>query len=271
VLSPYYLLADAYAKKRAQVAGSGTEGEAWERAAGELVDLLARGENPGVWRFRNPRFRGITAALIDLLLERVAAHRATGDLVWWTRTDLPGRAEEILAGPIFAGAADFVLSLAASPSARAALEGLQAHFGDEASDESSFGNAVTAVADLAQLFLDDPDTVPIARALGRALDPERGIIDAHLMFLRAARHADTTGTLAQLFANLFAEPAPGGTAIAELVLAIGDVTRVTPAPGAAPFQAGDYAAAFGAAADFLADEKRGLQKFVRIVQERHVP
>lgn len=272
--SPYYLLADAYKAKRAAVLAAGPEGDAWERSTGALIDILTRGEDASPWRFKNPRFRGITAALVDFVGDRVDAHRAAGDLTTWTRSDLPDRAKAELTGPVFAGVADVILSLAAAPESRATFEGLQQYLFDEAGSEEVFVTALTAVADLSQLFLDDPDLVPIAHVVGKALDPDFGLVDAHLAFLRAARHAegpDANQALAKLVKQLFSEYSLGQTSIAEVVNAIAEVNRVMPYLDLGkPMSAEDYRAVFDATQSFLHDEQRGLPKFIRIVQERHV-
>src|SRR5205085_2596891 len=114
-------------------------GDAWERSTGQYIDLFARGEDDGTgtgtFRFQNPRMRGVSVALIDFLEGRIQAHRSGGDLDAWAKQDLPNRAEVILGGPLFAGAADFVLSLNADPEARKALEGLNQYLVDEVAND----------------------------------------------------------------------------------------------------------------------------------------
>lgn len=270
-LSPWYVLADAYALKRAVLAEAGAEGEAWERAVGEVVDLLVRGEKSGdVWRFRNPRFRGVAVASIDFLRGRLAAHRAAGDVDDWLAHDLPDRGEEILSGPVFAGAADFVLALNASPEARAALEQLHVYLTSELSFDEVFQTCITVAADLLQLYLDDPDVVPIARFVGRVFDPAFGLVASHLAFVRQARHADQDGTLHRLMRNLLAEESEGRTALSRIVDAICEVNRLNPyVDRGKPMSADDYRSTFRAVARFLFDERRSLRTFVDIVANRH--
>ncbi|MBI4510033.1 MAG: hypothetical protein HY698_10395 [Deltaproteobacteria bacterium] len=271
-LSPWHLLADAYKAKRARLVEAGPEGEAWEGSTSELVDLLMRGIKTGSeWRFKNPRFRGIAVRLVDFLTARIAAHREKGDLTSWSREVLPSDAEEILSGPVFAGAADFVLSLQAIPEARAALEDLGAYLTDEAEQDPSFQASLTAAADIAQLFLDDPDVIPIARVAGKVLDPEFGLVDETLKFLQGARHADPTGTLVKIIRQALDERVPGRTSIGEIIDDICEVNRQAPWRDlGAPMTEGDFRAVFSALADFLGEEKRGLMKFIRIVKERNV-
>ncbi len=267
-LSPWYLLADAYRAKRAALAAAGDEGKLWDRAGGEVLDLLARADDSGgAWRFRNPRFRGMVLLLVDFLRGRVAAHRATLDD--WLHREMPARIEEIMTGPVYAGAADFVLSLSAAPAARAALETLGQHLlsGGEPSDVT-----LTVAGDLLQWFADDPDLVPLVHMAGKALDPAGGPVDAHLTFLTKARAVDTGTVVARVLANLFDQPEPGRTADATIVDTICDVNRKSPvADGGKALSPDDYARVFDAVGTFLSDEKRGLRRFVDIVEHRHTP
>jgi hypothetical protein len=267
-LSPWHLLADAYKGKRAALDAAGDEGKLWDRAGGEVLDLLARADDSGgVWRFRNPRFRGMALLLVDFLRGRVAAHRPTLDD--WLHREMPGRIQEILTGPVYAGAADFVLSLSAVPAAREALENLGQHLlsGGEPTDVT-----LTVAADLLQWFADDPDLVPLVHLAGKALDPAGGLVDAHLAFLTRARAVDTGGVVAAVLANLFAEPEPGRTADATIVDTICDVNRRHPAADLGQaLSADDYGSVFDTVGTFLTDEKRGLRRFVDIVENRRLP
>jgi hypothetical protein len=270
-LSPWYILADAVKLRRAQVASAGAEGALWNEATGELVDLLVRGEQvSGTWRFRNPRFRGTSIALIDFLRARLAAHRTAGDLTLWARRELVEDAEEMLASPVFAGAADFLLALSAAPAARTALEDLLMYLTSEG-NVGVFVTGLTMAADVLQLYLDDEDLVPITRFAGRALDPARGLVDAHLDFLHRAGIADESDVLTRLLANLAAESGEERTAMSQIVDAIIAVHRARPlADAGAPLGADDYRSLFRALGGFFGDEKRGLRKFVRIVENRHL-
>ncbi len=279
-LSPWYVLADAYKGKRAAVAASASEGAAWEKSTSDMVDIFLRGEDAGggAWRFKNPRVRAVSLALIDFLNERIAAH--AGDLKAWSRVELPNRLRDILTGPVFAGAADFVLSLVATPAARAALEKLNAYLCSEAGAPQAFETALTGAGDMMQLLVDDNNLVPILHVAGKVLDPEFGktkhpgysLMDAQLEFLSKARKADTTNALAKLLGYAFAEM-PGGerTAVGQIVDSIADVQRLDPVGDLGrPMAPEDYVASFRAVADFLGEQKRGFLRFVNIVKERNV-
>lgn len=275
VLSPWHVLADAYARKRAVVAAEGERAGAWDRAISRAVDVLARGEQDeaGAWRFRNPRLRGEGLVLIDFLVARLAAHDAAGDRDAWLDQALPARIEELLAGPLVAGGMDLVEALSANPEARRAVEGLLAHGLDEVRDPEAFGALVTAMADVLQLVVrDDRDMVPLAHLAGDVLDPGRGWVDALLGVGRSAGQADVNGALAQTLRNLVAPYLPGRTPLGDLADGIGEIYRARPFDDlGAPFAGDDYAATLEGLATFLDQEKRGLRDFISIIEGRLLP
>jgi hypothetical protein len=269
VLSPVQLLLDAYALKRDRLAVTGDAGEAWQRSVGNLADVLLRGEVAGGWRFANPRLRGVSALLVDFLRERLRAHDDAGDRTRWLLVDLPADVEHVVAGPVFAGAADLVDAVHARPETRRQIERLVQYLVNEAEHGEAFRLSLASVADLLQLGLDDRDIVPIARVVGEALRPERGWLDSQTALVRDAVAGDRAGALAALLRQLFDEWAPGRTAIGGIVDGIAEVQRVRPYVdlGAAYTEA-DHRALLHGVADFLDDEKRGLRRFISIVEGR---
>lgn len=272
-LSPWHLLADAYNRKRDRLAMAGAEGTAWTESVTEVVDVLARGvEVTGQgWRFKNPRSRGVLLAAIELLQSRIAAHDAAGDRTAWLSQELPDDLEAKLSSPVFAGAADFVVSLQATPETRAQLEKVMQYLVDEATSSESFVTSLTAVADLAQLALDDRDLIPIARVVGEAIAPERGWLDAQLLFVRGARASDANRALARMMVNLYSEREPGVTAVGDLIDGLSEVLRARPYDELGQRYAfDDYRAVLTGVADFLDEEKRGLRKFIAIIKSRNL-
>ncbi|MCE9573649.1 MAG: hypothetical protein K8W52_10875 [Deltaproteobacteria bacterium] len=273
-LSPWQILADAYQVKTARLAASGAEGEAWTDSVSEVVDVLLRADNvPTVgWQFRNPRMRGVSEALINFLITRVYVHDLTGDRATWLSTDLPRKVEDTLANPLFAGLADFVLSLEATPETRVELEGFLGYLVDEVSNEQTFDTSLTSVGDLLQLALDDEDLAPIAHVAGEAIKPERGWLDAHLVFVKQARASDSNQVLVQIIRNVYSEHRPGHTALGDVVDGISEVLRQRPYDDLdAHYSAADYKALLDGLANFLDENKRGLRKFIRIIQSRNYP
>ncbi|MEZ4401964.1 MAG: hypothetical protein R3B06_18180 [Kofleriaceae bacterium] len=272
-LSPWHLLADAYRGKQARLGAAGSEGEAWTQSVSELVDVLARGADvPGQgWRWKNPRLRGVLDGLLELLEQRVAVHDAAGDRARWLATDLPADMRDLVTSPVFAGAADFVVSLQAEPETRVQLDKVMQYLVSEAQASESFVAALTAIADVAQLALDDADLVPIAHVLGQSLAPERGWLEAHLAFVKGARTVDAAGTLARLMTNLYDEARPDRTAVGELVDGLTEVLRANPYQDLGePLTAADYRSILTGVADFLDEEQRGLRKFIAIIKSRNL-
>jgi hypothetical protein len=272
-LSPWHLLADAYRGKRARLTTAGAEGAAWTDSVSELVDVLLRGADvPSVgWRFRNPRVRGVLDAALELVERRIAVHDGRGDRVRWLSTDLPADLQDLVTSPVFAGAADFVVSLQAAPETRVQLDRVLQYLVSEAQSSESFVAALTALADVAQLALDDPDLVPIANVLGQAIAADRGWLEAQLEFVKQARTVDEGGTLAQIMINLYAEARPGRTAVGDLIDGLTEVLRARPYDDLGErLTAADYAAILGGVAEFLDEEQRGLRKFIAIIKSRNL-
>jgi hypothetical protein len=131
--------------------------------------------------------------------------------------------------------------------------------------------SLTAIADVAQIALDDRDLVPIARVIGECIDPQRGWLDAQLEFVKGARASDTERALAQMMVNLYSETQPGRTAVGDLVDGLSEVLRDDPYEAIGErYTAQDYRAMLNGVADFLDEEKRGLRKFIEIIKSRNL-
>jgi hypothetical protein len=274
MVSPWYMLADAYQRKATRLAQAGPEGDAWKDSTRELVDLFTRGVDVGgAWRFRNPRTVAVALGLIELIEGRLRAYDAlgpTGRGTWLTFT-LPDDLEAAMTGPVFAGLADFVLALSAEPATRDQLVALVRYLQDEAQDRTTFVTALTGIADTLQVALDDRDLVPIANAIGEIIRPERGWLAAQLTLIKRARAADDGGALTRLMVHLYDQPRPGHTAIGDLVDGLSEIHRARPfADLGEDLTAADYAAALRGVADFLDEEKRGLRKFISIIETRNL-
>jgi hypothetical protein len=278
-LSPWQILADGYVLKQSRMTAAGAEGTAWSESISEVIDVLVRGVEvpagngaPATWRFQNPRMRGVSVALIDFVESRLRYHDTVArDRVAWLSEEMPADLSDMLSGPVFAGAADFVLSLQAAPETRRHLEGLVQYLVDEIAYDEAFVASMTSVSDLAQLVLADSDMVPIARVVGDALRPERGWVEDQLTFFKRARQADQTEALTRMMRNLYSEYKPGHTAVGDLVDGISEVMRASPYDDLGErYTAADFRALLGGIANFLDDERRGLRKFIDIIKHRNL-
>jgi hypothetical protein len=278
VLSPWQILADAYEQKERLLAAHPERARAWDEAFSEIIDVLGRGELDETtgWRFRNPRLRGVGLALIDLVEARLRAHDATADRMVWLIRDVPEDLENLLGGPMAAALMDLSVSMVQAPQARAALEGLSAYLFDETANPAGFRSMLTTVADVMQLaLLDDRDRTPLARVLGEIIDPRHGRIDALLRFGLGARLAEgevasaDESTFVQMLRKGLAEHRPGGTPLGDIIEGIAEVHRARPFEELGePLTSEDYRAIFHSVARFLNDEKRGLRKFLAIIEHR---
>jgi hypothetical protein len=270
-LSRWHILADAHRRKRVALDAISGIGRRWRTGISGLVDVLLRGEKAedGTWRFQNPRVRGVALASLDFVEARLRSHDAAGDRHTWLTRDLVSRAEERITGPVFAAVADFGTALGAAAEVRSELEQMLAHVFDDRIDPQGFAAALTSSADLLQFVLDDRDLVPIAHAAGAALDPERNVIKSQLTLLREASRADPKGTLAAILKNALKEHRPGHTALADLLDGLTEIHRARPfADGGKRYRAEDYRSAMRRIAEFLGEKRRGLHKFIEIIQGR---
>lgn len=271
-VSPWHLLADAYLRKKARLAQAGAEGTAWTDSVSELVDVFVRGASVGgIWRFKNPRTVGVGVGLIELLEGRLRAHDTAGDRGRWLTFDLTTDMKDKFTGPVFAGLADFVVALSAEPATRDQLVALVRYLQDEAADRVSFVTALTGIGDTLLLALDDRDLIPIARAIGELIKPEHGWVAAQLELIKRARGADPDGALTRLMVHLYDQPRPGHTAVGDLIDGLSEIHRARPWDDlGADLSAADYASALHGVADFLDEQKRGLRKFIAIIQSRNL-
>ncbi len=266
-LTPYLLMADAYKERRAAVAGGGQAGQAWKTGTSTVVDQLL---SVATGQFRNPRMAPMAARLVGFLRARVAAHKRAGDLEAWVRQRLPADLEGTMGSPVFAALVDLTKVMSEDEPARVELYALMQYLVDAAGNDEAFLTALTAAGDLLQMLIDDPNLVPVLRAVGNIMDPKLGILDAQTHFLRRANEVDKAHALAELFKGLYAEHRPGSAPVLDIVDVLAEVHRKSPGAGGR-FAPEDYEAAFKAVAEFVGDEKRGLKKFIEIVQQRKVP
>jgi hypothetical protein len=271
VLSPWYVLADAYARRDAALADAGDR-QAWERAGKWLFDALLRGEDVAGtgWRLRSQRARGELLVLLSFLRQRIAAHDAAGDRDDWLASALMRDIEDSAASPLLAGIVDLGAALAREPEARAPVEGLLAYMFDQSTNHEGFVHGLVALADLLQRAMrDERDMLPVAHALGEVMRPARGWVAPLVRLLHGASQSDTGEALARLLRNLYTPHRAGRTPLDEIADGVAEVHRAGPFRElGATFAPDDYAAVLRGVADFMGEERRGLRKFIAIVKGR---
>ena len=268
--TPYYLIADAYAEKRAALNQAGAAGGAWRQATSGLVDqmLTVQQNADGTHQFQNRRFHAITLNVIDFLRSRIAAHVNAGDLSTWLGSELTNDLTEKLSGPVFAALGDFAAKVESDPDARTQLYGLLSYLMDEADNDLTFQTALTTLADQVQMFLDDPDLIPVGRVLGAAMDPNTNTVQSQLTLIKKAHDLDTQMALLTVLRNLYRPDANNVYPASTLSDVLSTLNRSSPGADG-PLSADDYRSIFSEVQSFLTDEKYGFARFLAIVQTRN--
>ncbi|WP_157069096.1 hypothetical protein [Sandaracinus amylolyticus] len=237
--------------------------------------------------FTNRRGRAILLTILPFLRERLAEHRAAGDLVEWSR-DLVPDTEEMMRSPLVWSGVRFLDRVQDDAEARDALSRLIGYLVNEASTNDAFAATLYAGADLLQVLEDDETILPLVHALSQALAPDAldyvagmdddGVLDIEhsvandgLGLIRSVQARDTRRTLRQILANLvqLTDPDDGRTPLEEILDVIGEINRATPGAGGT-FDAEDYEATFDATRGFMTDEVRGLERLFDVVQARDI-
>lgn len=275
-VTPFYLLADAFARKRtAFEAASTTQQEAWRNAVSNLADqLLGTEAFAGGCRFKDRRVYGLVLSALDLFVGRLDAHKQKGDLSYWAHQALTADLTRALANPVVARLVDLAAKIEADGPARSELYGFLGYLFNTANGQA-FSNLLTALADGAQLFFDDANILPLAHAVGMALDPERDLASALVQFVRRAQQEDPNCAerecvVVTLARNLFQDAGEGMSPVGRLGDVVAEVNRTIPGRGG-HLDPQDYSLVFERVRFFLVDEERGFGKVVNLIKRRLGP
>ena len=250
----------------------------WVRARSALVDQLIAVNGSGESaRFRNRAFAPITRILVAWLRDRVAAHRAAGDLDAWSR-NLGARLATTVQGAPFAAATDLLVALDDDAPARVATLGLLTRLLDETPAAqgvpTSFGVTLTTAADLLQVMRADAEVDPVLRPMAPLFTPGAGLAAQGLRFFDRARERDPDRVLTGVLGNMVRRPAGADATFREPLVVLADAVADThrERPGLrGPLGPMDVHLVLTALRDFLGDTARGLEQFFAIVQRRRVP
>ncbi|MBZ0116833.1 MAG: hypothetical protein K8H88_07560, partial [Sandaracinaceae bacterium] len=237
------------------------------------------------FRFESQRLRAILLTALPFMRERVADHRARGDVIEWSTT-LHERMGETMTSPLGAALMRFLAAIDADPEARSALSRLMAYLVDEASANDAFASTLYGLTDAMMVLEDEDNLLPILHALADgmapnargvvagtdpALDTEASAIRDLLELTSEIRDLDTQRTLPRILQNAAALPETGDeiTPIEVLIDVIAEVNRAAPGAGGT-MSADDYRAAFGQTVDFMTDERRGMERLYDVIQNRQL-
>ncbi|MBO6937250.1 MAG: hypothetical protein JJ863_19925 [Deltaproteobacteria bacterium] len=256
----------------------------------QMVDvLLTVEETGGQHQFVKRRVPPVLEILIPFIRERIADHRAAGDLEEWSR-GIADRVETSIGSATGAAMLNLVDALREDEAATDELSGLVRYLMDEEAGADAFDNTMIATADLLQLLEDDTNLDPLFQALstgvspdaravadgggsvdGSALSSEGSALDETLALLRDIVDVDERETLPVVLRNLVSLPpeTSGETPLEIIIDVVAEVNRARPGIGGAML-ADDHAEVLGTAHDYLTDEYRGLERMWDVVQNRTI-
>jgi hypothetical protein len=271
--TPYYMLADAFAHKRAALAAADADqASAWKASTSTMVDnmLTVVQNSNGSFQLKNRRMHAVTQILVEFVRSRLQSHTTSGDVDDWAHKQLTQDVTDIMGGPVFAALGDFVTKVEADPDARTQLYNLLQYMMNEAQNDEVFQTALTTLADQVQMFLDDPDLVPVAHIFGEALNPARNIVDQQIDLIKRARDLDARKpdrALLVILRNLYKLDQNNVYPASNVADIVSEINRTHPGQGG-DLNAGDYKTLLGETRDFLTDEQRGLPRFIEIIKNR---
>lgn len=285
-VTPLLLFLDALRNVDRDLDAAPGRREVWQNARNKVVRHWFGPQRLGdEFTFANQRARALLLHVIPFLRTRLAAHRARGDLVAWSR-ELVSDAEERLGSPLASTLLRFVDRVQEDPDATASLARLVAYLVDESSPNDAFASTVYGGADLLYVLEDDENLLPIARALSRAiapdapevvggrdseLDVDAGLVADALRLLREIQRADDRRTLREILRRFVevSDDADERTPLEEILDVMSEVNRVVPGDRS-DVGPEDFRVAIGHTTAFLRDERRGLERLYDVIQEREI-
>jgi hypothetical protein len=286
--TPFYLFANALNAMDAQWVGTDAAArhKLWRSARGKLVDQFMAVDQPGgdptKSEFHDKAFAASLPIVIDLVDDRIAEHKASGDFSSWARGGLAKTLSENMQTPIFASVLDVTEKIYANDSARTELGYLIQYLANQASSHDALATTVTAAQDLLQVVGDDKNMVPIYHAIGVAAAPDGATkraldlmdrvrkVETDPTFSKFAATHDGRRVLPKIMANAMTPMGPGKPAPIEVLMdCIADLHRVDPSSTEPFFQAGDSGSVSWNIEDFLLDPTRGLEQLYAIVKKRN--
>jgi hypothetical protein len=251
----------------------------WRRSRSQLVDELLKvdGEGPTA-KFENRSTPAMLLTSLQVLREQLNAN--CPDREWtgqcpWARKDLGDKVAETLSGPLFAGAVDLGEKVRLDEGARRETE----RFLSAVLEVEAGGDGVQAMlasaSDILQVLANDDVMSALFNAVATAATPgtedEPGCADTTIKLMEALTddRFDPYHVLDFVLPRLVT-PMDDGKDVSPLEVFIDTIAEVTrlDADDASPLEARDYRAIMGTLHDFFFDERRGMEQFYYLVQQR---
>lgn len=287
--TPFYLFANALDAMDAQWVGPTADADhaTWRSARSKIVDQFLTVDVPGGDFSKSVLHNQAVATsmpiLVDLLDDRVAQHKAAGDLGTWARKDLVQSFDDSISGPLFASIMDVNEALYADAKSRQTMGSLLAYLAGKANANDALSTTVTVVSDMMQMMGDEENMVPLYHALSVGAAPD-GATKRSLDLIERIKAIETSDewkaahggrrVLQTIMSNAVtpmpskdpkvARPSP----IEVLIDCATDVNRAD-ATSLDSFGPADFKSVAQTMNDFLVDPYRGLVQFYVIVKNRN--
>lgn len=272
-VTPAYLLIDAFRKAsnlfdRPENAAVKTR---FKAAVSDAIDQFLQVKNDaGTYQFNNPRIRPVSALLLTFAAQRVAAHRT--DMSSWP-DELMSDVTDLVTGPLLSSTVDLMLRLDDNPQLRQVIYDFVYALLDDQNQSMLPALALTS-ADALQILACDSTALPVGKALNRFIDPNSGLLIPTLKMAdfswKLKLSSDVKLFIPILQALLTQSDPQNGDAtypLFHLLRAAIEVNRTQPGQESA-LSGDDVQSLLGTLIQFLGDQKRGLSRFIEIVQGR---
>ena len=282
-VTPLYLLLDALNAMDRDLEADLDRRREWRAARHSIVEQLLSTQTLGEgFRFGNPRARAILVTALPFARDRIAEHRAAGDLESWATT-LHSEMADTMREPMMSGLIRLLDAVNEDPEARDALAALLGYLVTVASDNDAFLSTLHGAADALMIMEDDRNIVPLMHALSEAMAPnvrevmasggeldiDGSAVRDSLDLVQDIGEVDLARTLPSILQNAVAQPAEGDpvTPLETILDVIAEVNRASPNAGGS-LSADDYRSMLGHVTDFITDPDHGLERLTGVVQQR---
>lgn len=240
--------------------------EAWDRLdlLGLYLDLEADGQT-----LKNRHALELLTALTPILADEAAQFVAEPDWRESLDTLIPDL-EDALGSRGFTALTDAMRQVKDTPRHKAFADAFVTALLTEepqSPDTDLFGRALEVVATVGQVRLPVDATTRLARFFGPLLEPSRRLMFNPMESMRDMRAVDEDRVTSALALNLLAEPRYAETPLTALVEAFKSALR--PVPGSsAPYSADDLQLVIRRFADWLRDDKKGMEHMYQVIKSR---
>jgi hypothetical protein len=275
----------------------------WKSARSQLMDQFVRVQGKGSSaRFANQSIPKMTPVLVDLLRGQIWAHCPDSFVppykkCKWLTEETVAKVNDIVKGPLFAGAMDVADAVRKDDEARRELEALGTFLLDAASQNDALPAVLASANDVVQILRDETNLLPFYAVMAEAAAPtkrdekgritEKSLADAQLALLARIsgkafdkdgkqvcnKELDPNQVLNRMLANVVTPmktpdgKTPGRTPLEVVIEVIAEVNRVEPQKRDDKLSSDDYKSIADNVTDFLSNKERGMEQFYETIKK----